>query len=106
MKTHYIKGSQLHAWYVYLFEKQMDGNRQCPCYECNKPLSEDIYKNVSITYSHLLEKKRYPHLAGVAENIAIVCADCHNLYTMHPKKAIKQYTKAQELKNKYNNESN
>lgn len=91
----------MHVWFMYLFNQRKDSKGYVRCYECNKPMHEDIYKETSSCYSHILGKKQYPDLAGIPENISICCPDCHNLYTMRPKKAVKQYAKAQYLLEKY-----
>lgn len=91
----------MHLWFMYLFDKRKIKG-VVNCFECNKSLHEDIYKDNSICYSHLLEKSKYPKYAGDERNVVIVCPDCHTLYTLKPKKAKKQYERAQELKILFN----
>ena len=88
----------MHEWFNYLFDLRKDKNGYVNCFECGKKLHQDIYRETSSCYSHILSKKLYPEYRGDPENIVIVCPDCHNLYTYRPKKAINQYNKYLELK--------
>lgn len=92
----------MHLWFMHLFDNRKNNRNVVFCFECNKPLHEQHYKDNSTCYSHLLEKKKYPHLEGLEENVKIVCPDCHNLYTMKPQEAKKQYKEMLNLKSKYN----
>ena len=91
----------MHQWFKHLFEQRMDTNHYVKCFECGGLMHENTYKELSICYSHILAKSEYVEHVGNPENIEIVHPDCHNLYTMRPKKAIKQYAKFLQLKNKY-----
>lgn len=44
------------------------------CYECNKKLSNPPSM---LYFHHLLEKRNYPQFRHTHENLAILCADCH-----------------------------
>ena len=90
---------------MYLFDQRKDENNNCYCFECDKKLNEVTYKSNLICYSHLLSKVQYPEHMGNPDNIVIVCPDCHNIFSLDAKKAIKQYTAAQNFKESiYNNE--
>lgn len=91
----------MHQWFVHLFDQRKNKLGFVKCFECNKLLHEDSYKDISTIYSHILGKKQYPAFAGDPNNIEICCPDCHNLYTMKPKEAIKQYNKYLKLKEQY-----
>jgi 5-methylcytosine-specific restriction endonuclease McrA len=91
----------LHLWFMHLFEKRMDRKGFVRCFECDRPMHEDVYKEISACYSHLLSKKTHPEHAGNPDNVVIVHPDCHNLYERLPQKAKKQYARYLELKNKY-----
>jgi len=93
----------MHQWFMYLFEQRMDSNRSVHCFECNKLMHEDYYKDLSICYSHILSKKTYPQYKGKEWNIEITCPDCHHLYTVLPSKATNQYAKYLELLEKHKN---
>lgn len=93
--------NDMHRWFAYLFEQRMDNNHIVYCYECGKPMYEDVYKDLSICYSHILPKKLYPEQKGNPDNICIVCGDCHTLYGLKPKKAVKQYALYLTLKGKF-----
>lgn len=88
----------MHCWFAYLFEKRMNSEHEVCCFECGKPLHESIYKELSCCYSHILSKNIYPQFKGEEWNVKICCCDCHNLYTMQPKKAIRQYNEYIKLK--------
>lgn len=92
----------MHQWFIHLFDERKDSDGNVPCFECGKKMHEDTYKEVSVCYSHLLEKKKYKNFAGDPDNVVIVHPSCHNKYTMTPKKAINQYNKMKQLKTKYN----
>lgn len=92
----------LHEWFKYLFDIRKDSKGIIKCYECNYPLHEETYKEISTCYSHILSKKEYPLLAGNPDNVVITCPNCHNLYTMKPKCAKKQYSLYVYLKQLYN----
>jgi hypothetical protein len=91
----------MHLWFIYLFDQRKDKNGYVKCFECGKKMHESAYKELSICYSHLLEKKKYPEFAGNEENVVICCPDCHNLYSMSPRKAINQYNLKLKLIEKY-----
>ncbi len=88
----------LHEWFAYLFEEQMDKDGYVKCFECGNRMHQDTYKELSICYSHILPKSKYPDLAGDPDNVVIVHPDCHNLYTMQPRKAKNQYNYFLKLK--------
>lgn len=92
----------MHQWFQYLFDQRKDKDGFIDCFECGTFLHEMNYRDITICYSHLLEKSKYPQYAGDERNVVITCPDCHNLYTMRPKQAIKQYEAAQQLKKLYN----
>lgn len=92
----------MHLWFMHLFDTQKNNRNVVFCFECNKSLDEQTYKDNKICYSHLLEKKKYPQFAGFEENVKIVCPDCHNLYTMKPQEAKKQYAAMLNFKLKHN----
>jgi len=92
----------MHKWFKYLFDQRMNKNGYVFCFECGKAMHEDDYKDISACYSHILGKKQYPTFAGMEENIKIVHPDCHNIYTMTPKKAVHQYAEYLKFKQKYN----
>jgi 5-methylcytosine-specific restriction endonuclease McrA len=102
MKANQNLGNDMHTWFVYLFNQRKNNQGFVKCFECGKSLHEYFYKNLSIVYSHILNKKKYPKYAGDPENVEIVCPDCHNLYELKPKSAEKQYAKKQELIKLYN----
>lgn len=91
----------MHVWFQYLFEERMDENGCVRCFECNRLMHESVYKDLSTCYSHILGKKQYPEYKGKTWNVKIVHPDCHNLFTMTPKKAINQYSEYIKLKEKY-----
>jgi DNA-directed RNA polymerase subunit RPC12/RpoP len=91
----------MHEWFAYLFEQRMDRQHNIYCFECGDRMPESLYKELSTCYSHLLGKKQYPKYAGNAANVVIVCPDCHHLYTMKPKQAVKQYAKYKQLLKEY-----
>ncbi len=88
----------MHLWFAYLFEQRMNTNGFVQCFECNKPLHESQYKDLSMCYSHILSKKLFPQFAGEAWNVQICCPDCHTLYSMRPTKATNQYNLYLKLK--------
>ncbi len=94
--------NEMHEWFKYLFEYRMDEKGFVECFECGKKMSKQTYQNNMSCYSHILEKSKYPELAGNEDNVVIVHPDCHNLYTMRPTKATNQYNLKQQLKEKYN----
>lgn len=49
--------------------------RKHKCEVCNKPLGSSPR---SYMFDHLLEKNKYPNLAFEADNIALVCLECHD----------------------------
>lgn len=91
----------MYQWFMYLFQQRMDTNGFVNCFECGKSLYKDLYMENSCCYSHILGKKQYQEHAGNPNNVEITCPDCHNLYTMTPKKAKKQYNKYLNLKQLY-----
>lgn len=91
----------MHLWFTYLFDQRINAFGYVPCFECGKLLHKDTYREITTCYSHILGKKQYPTYAGDPNNIEICCPDCHNLYTMEPQKAIKQYAKYLKLKQQY-----
>lgn len=102
--------SIMHEWFKHLWDirstkitDEYTGEQSSfvRCFECNKLLREENHKEVSITYSHILSKKKYPELAGNEENVVLCCSNCHHLYEMNPKAAKKQYSEKQRLKEKY-----
>lgn len=55
------------------------------------PRCENCRKDIGFTpnltfFHHILEKRNYPALRHVEENIAIVCTECHNRYETFPDK--------------------
>lgn len=94
--------NDLHKWFTYLFDERKDKNGFVKCFECGKPMHEDTYKNMSICYSHILSKKKYPDLKGDPANLVIVHPNCHNLYTVSPLKASKQHNLYKILIENYN----
>jgi 5-methylcytosine-specific restriction endonuclease McrA len=82
----------MHQWFFYLFDERKDKEGFVKCFECGKRMHEDSFKHTLTCYSHILDKSLYPEFAGNEENVVIVHPDCHNLYTMRPKKALKQYS--------------
>lgn len=92
----------MHQWFKYLFDERKDKDGFVKCFECGRSLHENVYKDITTCYSHILAKSLYPQHAGNEENIEIVHPDCHNLYTMKPKQAKNQYNKYLELKKIYN----
>jgi len=65
---------------------------KCEC--CNTRLSDE--PNL-MYFHHVLEKRNYPELRHVKENIAIVCAECHNMYETFPDKVPYLKEKREEL---------
>ena len=51
------------------------------CEVCDKHLGSE--PNL-MYFHHILEKRNYPDLRHIADNIAIVCPDCHNRYETNP----------------------
>lgn len=96
--------NEMHLWFQYLFDERKNENGYVRCFECNKLMHENSYKELSTCYSHILPKgiKKYKHLAGEEENVVIVHPSCHNLYENSPKLAKNQYKKRIELIEKYN----
>ena len=90
--------NKMHEWFKYLFEQRMDDEHNVYCFECGRKLPEHIYKEISAIYSHILPKSTYPDMAGNPDNVKIVCMTCHNLYTMLPSNAKKQYKEYLKLK--------
>jgi hypothetical protein len=95
----------MHEWFVYLFDERKDEQGYVRCFECGKRMHEDTYKHLTTCYSHILPKgvKKYAHLAGDEDNIAIVHPSCHNLYEATPRLAVNQWKKRLELLEKLNN---
>ena len=91
----------MHQWFMYLFEQRMNAWGVVHCFECGNILKEEVFKQNTCCYSHILDKSLYPAYAGEQENIAICCPDCHNLYTMRPKLAFNQYKQKLKLIEKY-----
>lgn len=91
----------MHLWFMHLFEERMNSSGWLHCFECGHPMHEDNYKDNSCCYSHILSKTWYPDFAGDPDNVVIVHPDCHNIYTMRPKKAVNQYNKYLQLKEEY-----
>lgn len=89
--------NMMHSWFIHLFESRMDEEGFVKCFECGKKMSENTYKELSSCYSHILSKSQYPEYAGKEWNVKIVHPDCHNLYSMSPKKAINQYNEYLKL---------
>ena len=56
---------------------------RCENPECRKRLSD---KPNLLYFHHILEKRNYPEYRHIAKNIAILCAECHNLYETYPDK--------------------
>ncbi len=102
MKDKKSLANDRHEWFKYLFEQRMNGGGWLNCFECHEPMHEEIYKENTICYSHLLEKSQYPQLAGNPDNVVIVHPDCHHLYSMKPKEATNQYNEYLRLKKLYN----
>ena len=94
--------NEMHLWFIYLFEQQMDKNGYVKCFECGKKMHQDTYKHLTTCYSHILQKKTYPSEAGNVENVKIVHPNCHSLFSLKPKEAINQYNLYLKLKEKYN----
>lgn len=92
----------LHEWFAYLFEQRMDKDGYVKCFECGKKMHQDTYQELSICYSHILSKSKYPKLKGDENNVKIVHPDCHNLYTMKPEKAKNQFNYFLKLKELHN----
>jgi len=88
----------MHQWFAHLFEYRMNSNGFVRCFECGKPMHESVYKDMSMCYSHILSKKKFPQFAGEEWNVKIVHPDCHTLYSMRPKKATNQYNEYLKLK--------
>lgn len=91
----------MHTWFKYLWDSREDKWGFIRCFECDKRMYHDNYRELSSCYSHILGKKQYPEHAGNPENVVIVDPDCHNLYTMKPKEAKNQYALYLKLKEKY-----
>lgn len=54
---------------------------------CCEVCGTDLRDEPNLFYfHHILEKRNYPHLRHVEENIAVVCEECHNLYETFPDK--------------------
>lgn len=93
----------LHSWFMYLFDQRKDKEGFVQCFECGRRMHENTWKNLSTCYSHILSKKDYPEYKGDENNVKIVHPDCHNLYTMTPKKAKNQYFEYLKLKEEHEN---
>lgn len=94
----------MHLWFLYLFDERKDEDGYVQCFECGKGIHESQKENTCL-YSHILEKSRFPEYAGKEWNIKIVHQECHDLYTMKPKKAKKQYQLRLELLEKHKNKN-
>ena len=93
----------MHLWFEYLWEERCNEKGQVKCFECNRIMNRNTYKNNIICYSHILPKgiNKYKFLAGEESNLAIVHPECHHLYELNPKKASNQYKKRLELLKKH-----
>jgi hypothetical protein len=56
---------------------------RCENPDCQKRLGDE--PNL-LYFHHILEKRNYPEYRHLAENIAILCPECHNLYESYPDK--------------------
>jgi len=74
------------------------------CENCGTRLGEE--PNMCF-FHHILEKRNYPNLRHVPENIAILCKGCHNTYETFPMKVptlVARRTRLLETLNKKQNE--
>lgn len=60
-------------------------------------------------FHHILEKRNFPEFRHLQQNIAVLCADCHNLYESYPDKVpylvkLRRYLIALFVKNQENDE--
>lgn len=101
----------MHKWFMHLWDTRSTKvtdeysgytSSYVKCFECDKLLREETYKEISTCYSHILSKTKYARFAGQPWNVVICCPDCHNLYSYRPKEAKKQYALYLQLKEKYN----
>jgi len=67
---------------------------QCENPECKVSLPDE--PNL-MYFHHILEKRNYPELRHLKENIAILCPDCHNKYETFPDKVPFLVKKREEL---------
>ncbi len=79
---------------------------RCENPECQKPLGEE--PNL-LFFHHILEKRNFPEFRHLQQNIAVLCADCHNLYESYPDKVpylvkLRRYLIALFVKNQENDE--
>ena len=69
------------------------------CEVCGDRLSDE--PNL-MYFHHILEKRNYPNLRHVKENIAIVCPECHSMYETFPDKVPYLVDKRNQLLKKLN----
>ena len=91
----------LHKWFVYLFDERKDKKGFVKCFECGKYMHEDSYKDISLCYSHILNKKLYEEYKGEPWNLVIVHPHCHQLFELYPAQAKKQNAEYNKLIKKY-----
>lgn len=93
----------MHQWFVYLFEQRMNSKGFIRCFECDKYMHENTWKQITTCYSHILSRKTFPQYKGCEWNIEIVCPSCHSLYSNRPSNAKNQYALYLELLKKHEN---
>lgn len=96
-KRYFVKSSKVAGGYVKI------GEPKCENPKCNKELPN---KPNLLYFHHILEKRNYPELRYVEENIAILCADCHSLYETYPDKVPYLTHKRDEILLKLNKSAN
>jgi 5-methylcytosine-specific restriction endonuclease McrA len=60
-----------------------------------------IYNLRSLNFHHLAEKRNYPELRHIKENIALLCADCHSQVEINPAKTPKLNLRRRQIIEKY-----
>ena len=93
--------NKLHLWFLEQWDKneEFDENNKgyIKCFETGKKLYTENYREISLCYSHILNKKKYSKYKMKDWNLKIVSPESHQLFELYPKKAIHQYTLYQKL---------
>jgi hypothetical protein len=102
-KSQISKSDDLKKFYLELWDKQEETEgdfRFVRCFESGYKLDREQYRELSICYSHILPKSKYPEYAMEDWNLKIVRPVWHQQFEIYPEKAPKQYEYQQFLLNK------